>query len=97
MGVSFAHHHLPPKLWIVYVGGLSGIIMMRFAAKLFTDLIDRFPRLEMGAHLIVGWIGLKLVIEVLLKGLPHWTEPIFWMGIILFFAYGFMTSKKHRS
>lgn len=90
VGVSFSHHSFPPKIWIVYVGGVTGLVMMRFAAKLFTDIMERFPRLEVGAHLIVGWIGLKLILDVSLKGLPSWTEPLFWMGIVLFFAYGFM-------
>ncbi len=93
IGVSFAHHEFPPKIWIVYVGGLTGLIMMRFAAAFFTDVMDRFPRLEIGAHLIVGWIGVKLLLDVTLKGLPSWTEPIFWMGIILFFAYGFLKKR----
>jgi len=93
VGVSFAHHEFPPKIWIVYVGGLSGLIMMRFAAKFFTDIIDRFPRLEIGAHLIVGWIGLKLILDVSLKGLPNWTEPLFWLGIVLFFAFGFIKKR----
>ncbi|QVL56966.1 MAG: hypothetical protein KFB93_06165 [Simkaniaceae bacterium] len=93
VGVSFAHHEFPPKIWIVYVGGLTGLIMMRFAAKFFTDIMDRFPRLEVGAHLIVGWIGLKLILDVSLKGLPSWSEPIFWMGIVLFFAYGFIRKR----
>jgi YkoY family integral membrane protein len=90
VGVSFSHHSFPPKIWIVYVGGVTGLVMMRFAAKLFIDIMERFPRLEVGAHLIVGWIGLKLILDVSLKGLPSWTEPLFWMGIVLFFAYGFM-------
>lgn len=90
IGVSFHHHEFPPKIWIVYVGGISGLILMRFAASIFTHWIDRYPRLEIGAHLIVGWIGLKLLLDVLLKGLPTWTEPIFWCGIVLFFAYGFI-------
>lgn len=94
VGVSFVHHEFPPKIWIVYVGGLTGLIMMRFAAKLFTEVMDRFPRLEVGAHLIVGWIGAKLILDVSLKGLPMWTEPIFWMGIVLFFAYGFIKKGK---
>ena len=90
IGISFAHHTFPPKIWIVYVGGILGLILMRFAASIFTHWIDRYPRLEVGAHLIVGWIGLKLLLDVLLKGLPTWTEPIFWCGIFLFFAYGFL-------
>ncbi len=94
VGVSFHHHELPPKIWIVYIGGISGLILMRFAARLFTDLIDRFPRLEIGAHLIVGWVGLKLLLDVTFKGLPTWTEPIFWAGIIVSFAFGFFKLRK---
>ena len=96
IGVSFHHHEFPPKIWIVYVGGLSGLVLMRFAARIFTDLIDKYPRLEVGAHLIVGWIGLKLLLEVAVKGLPTWTEPIFWCGIVLFFSYGFLNPRKTR-
>ncbi|MDN3509260.1 MAG: hypothetical protein P0S93_04520 [Candidatus Neptunochlamydia sp.] len=91
--VSFAHREFPPKIWIVYLGGLLGLIMMRFAAKFFTDIIDRFPHLEIGAHLIIGWIGLKVILDVSLKGLPTWTEPIFWMGIVLFFVFGFIKKR----
>lgn len=96
IGISFQHNEFPPKIWIVYVGGISGLILMRFAARIFTDLIDKYPRLEIGSHLIVGWIGLKLLLDVLVKGLPTWTEPIFWCGIILFFVYGFLKKPGKR-
>lgn len=102
IGVHFTPPHLPPKIWIVYFGGIMGIFLMRFAAKLFTELIDRFPGLEIGAHLIVGWIGLKLLLEASLKaayssaylGLPLWANWIFWIGIILFFCLSFFFKTK---
>ncbi|MGE0831876.1 MAG: hypothetical protein AB7N99_04370 [Simkaniaceae bacterium] len=93
IGIAFHPPSLPPKLWIVYVGGISGLLLMRFAAKLFTDFIERFPRLEQGAHLIVGWIGLKLILEVALQKLPVWGEWIFWIGIVAFFALGFLRKR----
>lgn len=96
IGVVFHPPNLPPKIWIVYVGGISGLILMRFAAKIFTDFIERFPRLEIGAHLIVGWIGLKLLIEVWLKGIPLWGEWVFWIGIIVFFALGFFKKSPDK-
>lgn len=82
IGLSFNPPHLPSKIWVVYFGGIMGIILMRFAAKFIADLINRFPGLEMGAHLIVGWIGLKLLLEAILKA----TQPIYtglpnWLGI----------------
>lgn len=93
IGVSFHHGQIPPKIWIVYVGGVAGLVLMRFAARLFTDLLDRYHRLEIGAHLIVGWIGLKLVLQASLKGLPNWTEPIFWAGIVAAFAFGLVKKR----
>lgn len=55
------------KMWVVYFGGVVGIIAMRYVAGVFLKLIERFPGLETGAYLLVGWIGLKL-------GLESWVE-----------------------
>ncbi len=51
------------KLWVVVAGGLLGVILMRFAAALFIRLLDRFPRFEISAYLLVAVIGLKLVTD----------------------------------
>lgn len=51
---------MSPKLWVIYFGGVVGIIAMRFVAGVFLQLLDRFPGLEKGAYFLVGWIGLKL-------------------------------------
>ncbi len=51
------------KLFIVFVGGVLGIITMRFVVRYFVILLDRFPGLAQGAYILVAWIGLKLVIS----------------------------------
>jgi YkoY family integral membrane protein len=51
------------KLWVVVTGGLLGVILMRFAAAVFIRLLDRFPRFEVSAYLLVAVIGLKLVTD----------------------------------
>lgn len=56
------------KLWIVYVGGAIGILAVRYAAKYFIRLIDRFPRIGTLAYLLVGLIGIKL----LFQGIRHY-------------------------
>ena len=66
-GVAFINEDLP-KLWIVYFGGMLGLLGMRYAANIFSRLMDRLPRLEMTAYMIVGWIGVKL-------SLIHISEP----------------------
>ncbi|HEV3164883.1 MAG TPA: TerC family protein [Isosphaeraceae bacterium] len=52
---------LPLKLWVVYIGGVLGIVMMRFVAGLFLILLRRFVGLAAGAYVLVAWIGLELV------------------------------------
>ena len=87
IGPSPAHIH--PKIWIVYVGGMLGLIGTRYAAEMFSSLIDRFPRLETTAHLMVGWIGIELAFNSF-----RWTFPfhqfIFWSGIAFLFLLGFL-------
>lgn len=84
----------PPKIWIVYVGGLIGLIGMRFAAHFLTSFLEKFPKLEKSAHLIVIWIGVKLIAEASAKALfsrpfPLWADVLFWSGIVFFFVLGF--------
>jgi YkoY family integral membrane protein len=51
------------KLYVVVVGGILGIIMMRFAAVVFIKLLEVFPKLERSAYLLVGIVGTKLIVE----------------------------------
>lgn len=55
------------KMWVVYFGGIVGIIAMRFVAGAFLQLLGRFPGLEKGAYILVGWIAFKL-------GTESWVE-----------------------
>jgi YkoY family integral membrane protein len=52
-----------PKLWVVVLGGIIGLMLMRVAAKMFIQLLDRFPRFEVSAYLLVIVIGLKLLAD----------------------------------
>lgn len=52
-----------PKLWVVIAGGLLGVILMRFAASFFIRLLEKFPRFEMAAYLLVIVIGAKLLAD----------------------------------
>ena len=84
---------MSPKLWVIITGGIFGIITMRFVAGLFIQLLDNYPRLETAAYGIVGWIGLKLIIETLLKAykVPHeFPTWLFWSVMIILFASGFL-------
>ena len=58
---------LSQKVWVVITGGVLGIIAMRFVAGGFLRLIELRPGLTEGAYIIVGWIGVKLIIEFLFQ------------------------------
>lgn len=50
---------------VVLTGGLIGVVLMRFAARIFVKLLAQRPSLETAAFLIVGWVGVKLTVLVL--------------------------------
>jgi YkoY family integral membrane protein len=97
-----------PKLWVVITGGILGVILMRFAAALFIRLLERFPRFETSAYLLVVVIGFKLLIDWGLNTQEHphrvdFHDPgsiafwIFWLLMIICIAVGFLPQKKRLS
>jgi len=52
-----------PKLWVIIAGGLLGVILMRFAAVIFIKMLERFPRFNTAAYLLVMVIGGKLLVD----------------------------------
>ncbi len=97
---------LSQKLWIIFLGGIMGVVLMRFAASVFLVLLERFPRFESTAYLLVGTIGLKLIIESLhLPGVSFHSYHdvgfwIFWGVMALWLVLGFTggrAAKKKKS
>ena len=54
---------LHPKFWVIVTGGMLGVILMRVAAILFIRMLERFPRFETAAYLLVALIGVKLLVD----------------------------------
>ncbi len=54
---------LSDRLPVVMAGVAMGIVMMRFAAGVFTHLVEREPILEPAAYVLVLNIGLVLLLE----------------------------------
>ncbi len=70
------------KLLVVWLGGIMGIIFLRFAASFFIQLLEKLPRLEDLAYQLIFFIGTKLLLEGFHIEITHET---FWlmMGIIV--------------
>jgi YkoY family integral membrane protein len=97
-----------PKLWVVITGGFLGVILMRFAAVLFIKLLERFPRFEISAYLLVAVIGSKLLADWAANTPEHPhrldfhspSNPAFWVFWILMlacFAVGFWKPKQQAA
>lgn len=96
-----------PKLWVVVVGGLLGIMLMRVAATMFIKLLEKFPRFELSAYLLVIVIGLKLLADWGFNSEEHphvvnfhsYTRPefwVFWMSMLAALAVGFLPPRKSK-
>lgn len=101
-----------PKLWVVLLGGFIGVVLMRFAAVIFIRMLEKFPRFETAAYLLVTVIGLKLIVDwagnhyLATASNPH---PVnfhdvrspafwaFWITMAVCFAVGFIRKKSQES
>ncbi|HDG7066234.1 TPA: TerC family protein [Staphylococcus aureus] len=71
---------------VMFLGGMIGVILMRYAATWFVELLNKYPGLEGAAFAIVGWVGVKLVVMVLahpdIAVLPeHFPHGVLWQSI----------------
>ena len=83
------------KLWIVYLGGFLGMLLLRFTAQILIGVVQKYPSLDNVAYLLVGWAGIKLGFEALhlyglghQKSYPSLPESIFWPVFALLVTFG---------
>lgn len=91
------------KTWVVIVGALLGVILLRYAAGLFLRLLDKYPALDHLAYVLVGWVGVKLVFMSLhsfaaatgRSGMPEMPGYVFWAGMGIIIALGLWFAVKN--
>lgn len=49
------------EILTVWIGGILGIVTMRYVAGMFITLLDKMPGLASAAYQLVLWIGIKLM------------------------------------
>ncbi len=76
---------MSPKLWVIVTGGVLGVVAMRLVIGQLLSLVTRYPALVDGAFVIIGWVGLKLVLEYLhTAGFVHFAIPKwFSLGLVV--------------
>ncbi len=91
------------KTWVVIVGALLGVVLLRYAAAIFLRLLDKYPALDHLAYVLVGWVGVKLVFMSLHSfgaatgrtGMPEMPGYVFWAGMGIIVALGLWFAAKN--
>jgi YkoY family integral membrane protein len=71
------------KVWVLYLGAIFGILAMRGVAKLFISLIEKIPELEGSAYVLIGFIGVKMLLNIIDIEIPN---TIFFAALIIIFG-----------
>ena len=75
---------LSPKLWVVLLGVGLGMLIMRFAAMLFSRAITWEPALETGAYLLLIAIGTELMLkEFFHLHMEEWMQFVISVSILV--------------
>jgi len=76
---------------LIVIGALIGVIALRFTSEIFLRLLEYFIRLEKAGYIAILIIGVKLILNTLVKEsfLPDY---YFYILILISFVWGF--SKK---
>ena len=84
------------KLWVIITGGILGVIAMRLVIGQLLVLVNRYPALVDGAFIIIGWVGIKLLLEYLhVAEYIHFQVPKwFSLGLVaVIFAIAFVYAR----
>ncbi|WP_066308480.1 TerC family protein [Bacillus sp. FJAT-29814] len=94
------------KFLVIFAGGIIGLVIMRFAANMFVQLLEKKPGLEVAAFAIVGWVGVKLAVytlshpalSILSEEFAHSTEwkLSFYLVLVGIAAAGWFLSKDKQ-
>ena len=49
------------QVWVLFIGGILGVLMMRGVAGVFLKLIDKIPELESAAYVLIAFIAVKMI------------------------------------
>lgn len=59
------------EVWVLFLGGILGVLMMRGVAQVFLKLIDKFPELEKAAFILIIVIAAKMIGGAYGLHVPH--------------------------
>jgi len=81
------------QIWVLLLGGMIGILMMRGIAGIFIKLIDRVPELESASYVLIMLIAIKMGLSVIGIEISHYT---FFAILIITFLGTFVVHRINK-
>jgi YkoY family integral membrane protein len=75
------------QIWVLLLGGMLGVLMMRGIAGVFLKLIDKVPELETAAYVLIMLIAIKMGLGVVGYDVHHY---VFFIILIITFLATFV-------
>jgi YkoY family integral membrane protein len=82
------------EVWVVLLGGMIGILLMRGVATFFISLMNRVPELETTAYVLITFIAIKMGLTLVNFEIPN---EIFIIVMVLAFLATFVIHAIRKS
>jgi predicted tellurium resistance membrane protein TerC len=84
------------EVWVVLLGGMIGILLMRGVATFFISLMNRVPELETTAYFLILFIAVKMGLTLLNFEIPN---EMFIVVLVVAFVITFIVHgiRKNRA
>jgi predicted tellurium resistance membrane protein TerC len=82
------------KIWVAYVGGVLGVITLRFFASSLLKFLNKHPIIEKICYYLIAWLGIKLIFIgfSLSQHIAHF-DTFFSIGILFIIIFSFFSTK----
>lgn len=81
------------QIWVLLLGGMLGVLMMRGVAGVFLKLIDRVPEIETTAYVLILIIAVKMLLGVVDIHIDH---IYFFIILLIAFAVTFIIHFRNK-
>lgn len=101
--IYYPYSVLNHKIWVIYLGIIIGVIVLRSAVFTFITFFKKIPYIERIICLFIALMGVKLIVDASLSytDLSHIThvtiDIIFWILAVLSIFIGFLSTKSRRN
>lgn len=81
------------EIWVLLLGGMLGVLMMRGVAGVFLKFIDRVPEIETTAYILIFIIAVKMFLTIFDIHISH---EVFFVILLVAFGITFIVHLRNK-